>query len=304
VPHRIPGFLVGLLALVAWFVLYGFLIVYRYTLRPLLEGLAWFLDKIKIHAWKIHIDFGPWLAGKIRDVELWVRNEIAHGVLAAEHIAVSFLHAAAHLFSALGHFLGDLPMTILHVFHYLRHVVIPRLIHAAVHLLKRLLAVLWRWVRHLYRWTVKEFNRIWRWARHVVGALWHALAGLWRWARWLYRFVVHGFRDVWKLLRWLHRYLSWKNLKRVVGALLHDLGLGWLFARNVIHVAQAIIGWSWHTLRAVVRWITRLDDSLTIEGVVHASQETALETVRAMHWFLREYDETITTGEIPIPPVE
>src|SRR3954463_9286881 len=107
-PRRITGFLVGLLALSAFFVLYSFLIVYKYTLRPLLEGLAWFLDKIKIHAWKVHIDFGPWLAGKVHDIEHWVRNEIAKGVIASEKVGVRFLHALTHLVASLGNLLGDL----------------------------------------------------------------------------------------------------------------------------------------------------------------------------------------------------
>lgn len=303
-PRRITGFLVGLLALSAFFVLYAFLVVYKYTIRPLLEGLAWFLDKIKIHAWKVHIDFGPWLAGKVRDVEHWVRNEIAKGALASEKTGVRFLHALTHLISSLGHLIGNLGHTLLAVLTYLRHHVIPRLIHAAVVLIRRLLMKLWRWARHAFHYAIHRIAVLWRWARHVFHYALRRLAMLWRWARHAVAFVWREIHSLWKIVRWLHRYLSWKHLRHVVAAILHRLGLAWLFGRNIAHMAEAVLGWSWHILRAFKRWITRLDDTLTLEGFVHASQETALQTIHAVKFLLHDYDETITTGEIPIPPVE
>lgn len=290
-PRRIGGFAVGLLALFGFVVLYGLLTAYKYTISVVLNWVAFVLAQVRIDAWRVHIAPFAFLSDAIKDADAYVAATIGAGALRCEKIAVRFFHAIAHLASLLGHLIGDLAVTMLHALQVLRHRIIPRLIHAAVSILRRLLAKLWKWVRHAFAAVLHRLLRFVKWARHVVGSIVHRIAGIYKWARHAFGSVLHQIAGLFKLFRWLRGQLSVKNLKRLLIAALFALGLEWLFALNVIRLVKRVVRWSHRFVDSLLYAFGKVDGNTTAEVFAKVAQQEVHTVLRVLELLLADYSE-------------
>jgi len=288
-PRRIAGFAVGLLALFGFVVLYGLLTGYKYTISPVLNGIAWMLSNIRIRAWRINIAPFAFLSKAIRDVDVYVAGVIGHGALRCEKIAVRFFHALAHLGSLLGHLLGDLATDTLRAFHYLRHRLIPRLIHAAVSVLRRFVMKVWRWLKHAVAAVLHRLLRFIKWARHVVGSLWHHIAGLYKWARHALARVYHQLAGIWKWIRHTAGWFSKRRLLEFAAKVMHWLGIVWILDWRFLMLARRVLRWSWSLVQSMVYAFGKVDGNTTVEVFAKVAQEEVHTVVRVLELLLADF---------------
>lgn len=290
-PRRIGGFAVSLLTLFGFVTLYGLLVGYKYTISPLLNWIAWVLAKVRIHAWRVNIRPFGFLSDAIKEADAFIAGTIGAGALRCEKVAVRFFHALAHLSGLLGRLLGDLAVTMLHALSVLRHHIIPRLIHAAVHILRRLIAHLWKWARHEVARVWRRLLRFVKWARHEVGRVWRELRHFVRWARHEIGAVYRQLRGIWKWIRHTAGWFSKRHLLELAGRVIHWLGIVWILDWRFLMLAKRILTKSYRLIRSIVYDLGRVDGNTTVEVFAKVAQEEVHGVVRVLELLMADFGE-------------
>jgi hypothetical protein len=151
---------VDLVLVLAFLIAFGFLYLYRGTLKPLLLAVADLFDTIAVNLGfhTVHI-FGP-VSSFLRYVANQIDYGISQAVTATDKAIVLLWHALAQQARWLGGLLGDLAETIESKFRWLLLTFPPAL-------------MLWAAVR-----AAQQLPRLWHYAQVVAGTVEHGLGGL------------------------------------------------------------------------------------------------------------------------------
>lgn len=141
----------GLAAILLYFVAFGMRLALVAWLRPILNGLAWFFSKIRLDVWRVHIDIGPWIASQIHKLEGTVAHWIGDAANRVEDRAGNLLWATQWLVRQGLTELEMLAGTVEHAFSTLTRVHLPKWLKIAIaaYLPEIVLGPkLLRWIRH------------------------------------------------------------------------------------------------------------------------------------------------------------
>lgn len=298
-----PAAALVLLAMVAlcFLTLHG----YRFSVRPLLQGVAWILQRFAIVLPVIgRIGPGPWLAKQLHALDKLILTSLAYGIDRGEWALLALWNGTAALSEWIAREIasvardaaGGLEHLATGGFRKLRKT-IERLITASiVAAYRRLLKIIGTLTHGLGRRIIALVNRLvglQRWARHWVGYTWKTLRAALRrlghlgWLTGVAGIGALGHLIFRKLgLRWLTHH---KGLAAFGIAVLAKLGLGWLRCNNVGKAGKAIC-------RADADWL----DDLLAAGIVLAGTVSLREFIRdvqtvedeaydALRGFIREF---------------
>lgn len=272
--------LAALLALTAVVVLFGAFAlrsVLAYALRPVFHGLAWVLSLIKINAWKVHVNIGPWLAKQLLKVEHAVDHYLGGLADGMSGTANRLFHWSNQLVRAFVAQMEGMARDVLWAWQAFRRVALPKLLKALLltYVGEALLgAKLLRWIaRTLAHLAGKALRAIWHRLHSVeshlthltrvvynsgAAAIPHAIPGL-------RDLVRQAERDLARMRKWL-RSARWLlgigGLAALTAAVLRKAGLQWLMCRNVKKVGKTIC-------RSDAQWIEGLLlDATAVLGVI------------------------------------
>lgn len=270
-----------LVLLAAWLTMYGMLTAHSYTLKPVLDGLADLLDRVRIPTgFGTRHPLGAVSKG-LRHLERSIRAYLASGLRATEHALAWLWNDLAHLVRWTARTVADLAVTLEHRLHVLE-VLFPALI------LRHLIDRLRRELHHLER-TVGTAARATRAkvgtiAHATTVALPHAIGRLGRRTLDLERW--RGLTRK-RLLR-MERALAGAGAAALVGTALARLGLKCLLNRNGKTLGKKLCRVDPDYFEDLLGLGVAIAGTVSLVTFAREVQEITDEVSRGIHFLIRE----------------
>jgi hypothetical protein len=279
----LPDIVIALGLLVGFLVAYGMLYSYSYSLGPVLRGVAWFLNNLKVNVWFISVNVGEWLGKELLKLDRAVMHVLGSFAASMDSVIGAFLHANAQLFEQLARTIEGLSADTLTVLRTIRTETITRLTRGAI-------AAVNARVRALQAYAHAVDARL----RAAQRALTHTLAVVRRSvAVTLPGRIAHVGSRVGRLersaraqakrLTRVEKLLSGAAVAALVATALTRLGLNWIRCSNVKRTGRAVCGMDTRLLDTLLLDAATLTVAFNLEEFAEALQAVTEQAADLIH---------------------
>jgi hypothetical protein len=282
----LPDIVIGLGLLVGFLAAYGMLYGYNYSLGPVLRGIAFFLNNLKVNVWFISVNVGAWLGKEFIRLDHAIQHILGAFVQTMDRLLGLFFHANARLVEQIAQWIDGIGRDTVTVIHSLGAGRIKKAVGAAVAPLRAQIAHV-NSLLSTARATIKHDLAI---AQKQIRAAIHATTvALPRSIGRVGGRVGHLERDLvnkGKRIKSLEKKLTVAGLTGLVTAVLvRKLGLGWLRCNNVGRAGRAVCGMDSSLLEALLLDAAALTVAFNLEEFARELQTVTGEAARLIHNF-------------------